>query len=46
MLSISGFLPDPDYPLRGTVNRWCHEAGFEKISEHGGPIEYTLNFRL
>ncbi len=46
LLSISEFLSDPDYPLRRTVIRWCHEAGFEEVSKHGSLIEYTLSFRL
>jgi len=44
-LSITEMLPDPDYPLRRTVVRWCREAGFE-IGEKGGSFfYYTLNFR-
>ena len=46
LLSISEFLPDPDYPLRRTVIRWCHDAGFQETSKHGSLIEYTLSFRL
>jgi ubiquinone/menaquinone biosynthesis C-methylase UbiE len=45
VLSISEFVPDPDYPLRRTVVRWCHEAGFQEVSRHGSPVQYTLNFR-
>jgi ubiquinone/menaquinone biosynthesis C-methylase UbiE len=45
ILSISEFLPDPDYPRRSTVIRWCEAAGFELIEEHGGLLSYTLNFR-
>jgi len=45
-LSISEFLPDPDYPLRRTVIRWCNEAGFQEIAKHGSLIEYTLSLRL
>ncbi len=46
LLSISEFLSDPDYPLRRTVIRWCHEAGFEEVSKHGSLIEYTLGFSM
>jgi ubiquinone/menaquinone biosynthesis C-methylase UbiE len=45
LLSISEFVSDPDYPLRRTVIRWCHEAGFQEISKHGSLVQYTLSFR-
>jgi ubiquinone/menaquinone biosynthesis C-methylase UbiE len=44
-LSITEMLPDPDYPLRRTVVRWCREAGFELVEKHGNFFCYTLNFR-
>jgi ubiquinone/menaquinone biosynthesis C-methylase UbiE len=45
VLSISEFVSDPDFPLRRTVIRWCHEAGLQEISRHGSLIHYTLSFR-
>ncbi|MFQ6086227.1 MAG: class I SAM-dependent methyltransferase, partial [Candidatus Bathyarchaeia archaeon] len=44
-LSTSEFFLDPDFPLRRTVTRWCHEAGFKEISRYGSFLDYTLNFR-
>ncbi len=44
LLSISEFLSDPDYPLRRTVIRWCHDADFKEVARHGSLMEYTLNF--
>lgn len=44
-LSITELLPDPDYPLRRTVIRWCKEAGFEMAEWKGNFFSYTLNFR-
>jgi len=45
VLSITEMLPDPDYPFRGTVVRWCREAGFELAEKGGNFFYYTLNFR-
>ena len=45
ILSISEFLPDPDYPLRRTVTRWALAAGFEPHQQFGNLINYVLNFR-
>jgi len=45
VLSITEFLPDPDYPLRRTVVRWAEAAGFELAESHGNLFCYTLNFR-
>lgn len=45
VLSITEMLPDPDYPLRRTVVRWCRGAGFELVEKHGNFFCYTLNFR-
>lgn len=44
-LSITEFLPDPDYPLQRTVVRWAERAGFELTERHGNLFCYTLNFR-
>jgi ubiquinone/menaquinone biosynthesis C-methylase UbiE len=38
------FLPDLDYPLKRTVNRWCKSAGFKMKSRNGGIIHYVLTF--
>lgn len=45
LLAIGEFLPDPDYPRRKTVIRWCQSAGFELVSKHGGILHYVLTFR-
>jgi len=45
VLSITEMLPDPDYPLRRTVVRWCREAGFKLVEKGGNFFYYTLNFR-
>ncbi len=45
VLSITEMLPDPDYPLRRTVARWCREAGFELAEKRGNFFYYALNFR-
>ncbi|MFQ5821353.1 MAG: class I SAM-dependent methyltransferase [Candidatus Heimdallarchaeota archaeon] len=44
ILSISEFLPDPDYPLRRTVKKWCGRAGFQTHASFGTFFTYTLNF--
>ena len=44
LLAIGEFLPDPDYPRRKTVVKWCADAGFEVAGEHGGILSYVLNF--
>ena len=46
VLSVTEFLPDPDYSLRRTVVRWAEAAGFELAEGHGNLFCYTLNFRL
>ena len=45
ILSISEFIPDPDYPLRGTVTRGALAAGFEPYQQLGNLLKYVLNFR-
>jgi len=45
ILSISEFLPDPDYPLRRTVTRMAIAAGFEPYQRFGNLFNYVLNFR-
>jgi ubiquinone/menaquinone biosynthesis C-methylase UbiE len=44
VLSITEFLPDPDYPLRRTVMRWAEAAGFDLVGREGNLFCYTLNF--
>ena len=45
VLSVTEFLPDPDYPLRRTVIRWADAAGFDLMESKGNLFCYTLNFR-
>lgn len=45
LLAIGEFLPDPDFPRRKTVIRWCIHAGFELVSEYGGALHYVLTFK-
>ena len=45
ILSISEFLPDPDYPLRRTVTTGALSAGFEPHQRFGNLFNYVLNFR-
>jgi len=44
-LSVTEVLLDPDYMRRGTVIRYCEEAGFYLVEEIGNVLAYTLNFR-
>ena len=44
LLAIGEILPDPDYPRRKTVIRWCKDAGFELVREFGGTLHYLLTF--
>jgi ubiquinone/menaquinone biosynthesis C-methylase UbiE len=43
-LAVGEFLPDPDYPWRKTVVRWCDQAGFNLIAANGGLLHYVLRF--
>ena len=43
--AVGEFLPDPDYPRKSTVSRWCREAGFELAGSHGNILHYLLLFR-
>jgi ubiquinone/menaquinone biosynthesis C-methylase UbiE len=45
VLSISEYLPDPDYPLRRTTIAWARRAGFEPFEEFGNFFAYVINFR-
>ena len=44
-LAISEFLPDPDYPFRRTVTKWCRQAGYTLTRGRGNFLDYTLQFR-
>jgi ubiquinone/menaquinone biosynthesis C-methylase UbiE len=44
LLAIGEFLPDPDYPRRKTVIRWCEDAGFKLDRENVGVLHYVLTF--
>jgi len=45
VLSLTGELLDPDYPLARTTIRWAREAGFDLAERHGNWFVYTLNFQ-
>lgn len=41
-VSVSEFIPDPDWPLPGTVKKQLAAAGFRKIEMHGNVLRYTV----
>jgi ubiquinone/menaquinone biosynthesis C-methylase UbiE len=45
LLAIGEFLPDPDYPRRKTVIKWCQNSGFELSESHGNILHYLLTFK-
>jgi ubiquinone/menaquinone biosynthesis C-methylase UbiE len=45
LLAIGEFLPDPDYPRRKTVIRWCRSTGLELYGENGGILHYVVTFK-
>jgi len=45
LLAVGEFLPDPDYPRRKTVIRWCQSVGFELVTGYGGIMHYLLLFK-
>lgn len=45
ILAVSEFLPDPDYPLRKTTQKWCEQAGFRLVKSSGSFFNYTLRFK-
>lgn len=45
LLAIGELLPDPDYPRKKSVTRWCNDAGLELAGVHGGIIHYLLTFK-
>jgi ubiquinone/menaquinone biosynthesis C-methylase UbiE len=44
-VAVSEFLPDPDYPLHTTVERWGREAGLALDAVEGNFWAYTVRFR-
>jgi ubiquinone/menaquinone biosynthesis C-methylase UbiE len=44
-VAVSEFLPDPDYPLHTTVQRWGREAGLALDAVEGDFWAYTVRFR-
>lgn len=45
ILSITEFLPDPDYPLRSTTIKLCQRAGFILDSNLGNIWNYTVRLK-
>ena len=45
VVSISEYLPDPDYPLRRTTIALARRAGFEPFQQFGNFFAYVVNFR-
>jgi ubiquinone/menaquinone biosynthesis C-methylase UbiE len=43
-LVFSELLPDPDYPLAGTLTRWGESTGFQVKEKIGNFFYYTLIF--
>ena len=42
IISVSEFIPDPDWPLPSTVEKQLRAAGFNKITRHGNILRYTI----
>ena len=45
LLAIGELLPDPDYPRRKTVIKWCNAAGLDLAASCGGVLHYVLAFK-
>lgn len=45
ILSVTEFLPDPDYPLRSTTIKLCQGEGFILENNAGNMCNYTVRFR-
>ncbi len=45
LLAIGEVLPDPGYPRRKTVIRWCENAGLTLAESYGSLLHYVLVFR-
>lgn len=41
-MSVSEFIPDPDWPLPGTVEKQLATAGFKNIKMNGNILRYTM----
>ena len=41
-MSISEFIPDPDWPLPSTVEKQLTAAGFKNLKKHGNFFRYTI----
>ena len=42
IISISEFIPDPDWPFRTTVEKQLSAAGFSNLVRHGNLLRYTI----
>lgn len=42
LISVSEFIPDPDWPLRKTVEKQLYAAGFKNLKRHGNLLRYTI----
>lgn len=42
LVSISEFIPDPDWPLRKTVEKQLSAAGFSSLTRYGNLLRYTI----
>ena len=45
LLVIGEFLPDPDYPRKKTVIRWCEKTDFKLTKDYGFFLHYLLIFK-
>jgi len=45
ILTVTEFLPDPDYPLRSTTIKICQRGGFILDDNQGNLWNYTVRFR-
>ena len=42
VISVSEFIPDPDWPLPSTVEKQLAATGFKNINRHGNIFRYTI----
>jgi ubiquinone/menaquinone biosynthesis C-methylase UbiE len=45
LLSVGELFPDPDYPRKKSVIKWCSQVGLELVSSHGGFMHYVMTFK-
>lgn len=45
VLGVEQRLLDIGLPRREKVTRWCQEAGFDPVAQHGSVMHYLLTFR-